>query len=79
MKQSFSRKASSHSANQEIPHLLWSPKVHYHVNKGPPLVPIMSQTHPIHNFLPYFLKIHSNIVREMKFHTHTKQQVKLWF
>jgi len=28
------RKANSHSASQEILHLLWNLKVHYHVHKA---------------------------------------------
>jgi hypothetical protein len=33
MEQSRSSEANNHSASQEILHLLWNPKVHYHVHK----------------------------------------------
>jgi hypothetical protein len=49
--------ALSHSASQEIRGLLWNPKVHYRVHKGPPLVPILNQMHTLHSFPPYFSKI----------------------
>jgi len=54
-------KANCHSASQ-IPHLLWNPKVHYCVNMIPPLVPILRQTNPVHNFPYYIPKIHSSII-----------------
>jgi hypothetical protein len=49
MEQSYSWEANSHSATQEIPRILWNPKVH------------LSQMNPVRTFPLYFPKIHSNI------------------
>jgi hypothetical protein len=69
MEQSPSWEANIHLASQEIPNLLQNPKVHYCNHKSLPTVPIPSQMYPVHTFLPFFLKIHSNIIFPFKLHS----------
>ena len=56
MEQSHSWEATRFSASQEIPHILWNPKVHYRIYN------ILSQLDPAHTPKSHFVKIHLNII-----------------
>ena len=45
--------ANGSSASQEIPRILWNPKVHDHAHNRPPPVPLLRHKIPIHALSPY--------------------------
>ena len=51
-------KLTGFAVNQEIPRILWNPKVHYRTHQRPRPGPILSQLHPVPTTPSHFLKIH---------------------
>jgi len=58
MEQSLSWEPNCFLASQEIPRLVWNPKVHYCIYKHPPPIRTLSQITAVPVSLTHFLKIH---------------------
>ena len=52
MDQISSWETNRFSASQEIPPILWNPKVNYRIHKSTPQIPIPSQNYPVYTPIP---------------------------
>jgi hypothetical protein len=59
-------RAATCAATQELPSVLWNPKVHYRIHKSPPLVPILSQSDAVHTIPSCLSKIYFTIVPHLR-------------
>ena len=62
MMQSHSWAATWFAASQEIPRILWNPKVHYRTHKRTLPVCILGQSNPVHMPTSHLLEIHPIII-----------------
>jgi len=62
MGQISSWESNSSSASWKIPSLLWNTKLHDHVHRSSPLVPVMSHMNPAHTISSCFFKIQPNVI-----------------
>jgi hypothetical protein len=56
MEHSPSWEANRFAASQEIPRILWNPKVHYRIHNNPPHAPILSHRNPAHAPTSHFFE-----------------------
>jgi hypothetical protein len=57
MEYNLSRETNSRSASQEIPRLLWNPKIQYCFHKDLTVFPTVNQTNPVYIIIGVFRSV----------------------
>lgn len=59
---SITQETDSSDSNQELPSILWYPKVHYHFHKSLPFVPALCRSNSVLKTSSYFAFVRLNII-----------------
>jgi hypothetical protein len=61
-----SRDVASCAVTQELPNILWNPKVHYRVHKSSLLIPILNKINPVYTTSSDLSKTYISIIHHLR-------------
>jgi hypothetical protein len=62
-----SGEATNWLGTRHIPSILYNRDVHYRIHKSSSLVPILSQSNPVHTTMSYLYNIHLNVIHNSNY------------